>query len=307
MNNTRNRRQFKNNNKKRNKNKNNRQNFATAGIDRNRALISAYGLVRQNQLNFLPPWIECPMRYSDVFNISIAGGLSSEYIYRANSLFDPDRTSTGHQPLGFDTMAQAYSHYRVDRLEWYIEMPSVTLSYGAGVCLVNGSTTIGSLGALMEYPSARLHSVGFNGAPPAIFTGHKMIPPFVGKSMLSYHTDDVTGALVNASPVEVIDLHIVVNNPNPLTSIVVQLNINLKYRAVFYDPVTPSQSFDHSLHQNRLEQLKNNNILQRPLDEARSNRGPTSKNREEYSHKGGLRSSDCNRDSSTIDGPIKYV
>jgi len=297
MNKNRNTRQSNNNNKNKNKKNNNSRRRQPVGIDRNRALISAYGNVRQNQLNFLPPWIEAPMRYSDIFSITVAGGLSAEYIYRANSLFDPDRTSTGHQPLGFDTMAQAYSHYRVDRLEWYIEFPSLSLTYSAGVCMVNGVATIGSLSALMEYPTARLHTVGFNGAPPGVFTGHKMLPPFNGKSMLSYHTDDVTGAQTNTNPVEVIDLHIVINNPNALTGITVQINVNLKYRAVFYDPLTPVQSLNHNLLQNQLKVIKSRTISETAESLKHKNLS--------YDSPTIQLGSSCNRDSSTTDFNLK--
>ena len=33
--------------------------------------------------------------------------------FRLNSIFDPDQTSTGHQPMGRDTWAGIYKYYRV--------------------------------------------------------------------------------------------------------------------------------------------------------------------------------------------------
>jgi len=208
-------------------------------VDRNRSLVQAYGVSRQNRLNFLPPWIESPMRYSSNFTLTVGMALSSEYIFRANSLFDPDKTGVGHSPRGFLNLAAVYQKYRVDKLEWYIEMPSITLSFSAGVALVNNDVSIGSLDALAEYPTARTHSVGFNGAPPAIFVGHKMLAPFLGHSNLNYNIDPNTGAVVTTNPSEVIDLHIVINNPNAFSPITVQVTVNLKYRAVLYDPINP--------------------------------------------------------------------
>lgn len=35
------------------------------------------------------------------------------HIFRANSLYDPDYTGTGHQPRGFDELSAAYHHYTV--------------------------------------------------------------------------------------------------------------------------------------------------------------------------------------------------
>jgi hypothetical protein len=143
-------------------------------------------------------------------------------------------------------LASVYNRYRVDRIEWYIELPSSTVTYSATVVLINGAATLTSNSVAEEFPTARFRSIGFNGAPPAIFTGHKSLPAYNGKSVIAYNTDDTTGSLVTTNPVETIDLHLFIENPN-ITSIVVQVNVSLKYRAVFYDPITPGQSFDKKI------------------------------------------------------------
>ncbi len=42
-----------------------------------------------------------------------AGGAVTIHRYAMNGLFDPDLTSTGHQPMGFDQLAEIYKGYRV--------------------------------------------------------------------------------------------------------------------------------------------------------------------------------------------------
>jgi hypothetical protein len=46
---------------------------------------------------------------------TIDPGLSSasSYVFRLNSLYDPNLTSTGHQPIGFDQIMPLYDHYCV--------------------------------------------------------------------------------------------------------------------------------------------------------------------------------------------------
>ena len=54
------------------------------------------------------------LRYVETITIPLStGGNSGVYNFRANSLYDPNITSTGHQPMGFDQMAAKYNHYQV--------------------------------------------------------------------------------------------------------------------------------------------------------------------------------------------------
>ena len=54
------------------------------------------------------------LKYSDTVEIDPgAGGAASHYFFSCNSIFDPDRSSTGHQPFGFDHYASVYNHYTV--------------------------------------------------------------------------------------------------------------------------------------------------------------------------------------------------
>lgn len=52
-------------------------------------------------------------RFTEVGNLSSAAGALGTFNYRANGMFDPNQTSTGHQPLYFDQLAAVYDHYTV--------------------------------------------------------------------------------------------------------------------------------------------------------------------------------------------------
>jgi len=51
------------------------------------------------------------MDYCD--QISIQPDAFEPHLFRANSIFDPDFTGVGHQPLSHDQYALRYSQYRV--------------------------------------------------------------------------------------------------------------------------------------------------------------------------------------------------
>lgn len=55
------------------------------------------------------------LRYSEVITFDAPSGAPVHYLFRANSINDPNRTGTGHQPYGHDVYAQIYNHYAVQK------------------------------------------------------------------------------------------------------------------------------------------------------------------------------------------------
>lgn len=53
------------------------------------------------------------LRYVTEININPTSNSIGAHFFRANSLFNPDVSAGGHQPLGFDQIALSYDHYTV--------------------------------------------------------------------------------------------------------------------------------------------------------------------------------------------------
>lgn len=64
--------------------------------------------------SLLPKTKLATMRYANTFNLSHGGGgVVGKYVFRANSLYDPDFTGVGTQPLLRDQWANIYQNYIV--------------------------------------------------------------------------------------------------------------------------------------------------------------------------------------------------
>lgn len=60
----------------------------------------------------LPQKVLVKHKYVETFTLT-ATGVPSSYVFRANSMFDPNLTGVGHQPMYFDQYAALYNHYTV--------------------------------------------------------------------------------------------------------------------------------------------------------------------------------------------------
>lgn len=63
--------------------------------------------------NIVPDSHVVKLRYVDNASLDANIGLTAQHLYRANSIFDPDLTAVGHQPLGHDQWLPFYDHYTV--------------------------------------------------------------------------------------------------------------------------------------------------------------------------------------------------
>ena len=52
-------------------------------------------------------------RYVQQITLNASAAAAAVHVFRANSLYDPDSTGTGHQPANFDRWTNIYDHYTV--------------------------------------------------------------------------------------------------------------------------------------------------------------------------------------------------
>ncbi len=189
------------------------------------------------------PWIKLSMKYSDTFDVTLLTTGVSDQVYRANSLFDPDRTNTGHQPMSFDQYFPIYNRYHVYGFSWRIHCSSAADPYHMACGIVNGAevfTSATDFRTFREGPRVIDRTASFGG-PAITLSGHHKLNTFNGVSMQAYLTDDRFGSIVTTNPTEIIDFHIMHYNPSANT-ILLHYTIDIVYHCIMHDPIIADPS-----------------------------------------------------------------
>lgn len=81
-----------------------------------------------------------------------SAGVPVSYHFNANSIYDPDNTSTGHQPNGFDQWSAFYNHFHVIASKITVNFQAVgaTAQLGAHIVGIGLRDTVGSLTTVSE-------------------------------------------------------------------------------------------------------------------------------------------------------------
>lgn len=184
----------------------------------------------------------CKQKYGTFITTS---ALSGQYVFNLNSVFDPDRTGVGHQPMGFDQLAGLYNKYRVIACGWRIQLPlsSGANAYSVG-CLPSNDPSIvwNDFGEMTEVSRTKYITQN-SGAPAATLSGKIYLPTLFGKTKASYMADDTLAAQVSTSPSELMLLYLqTFSTGTGLATGGINLQVLLEYTVEYFDPKRLLQS-----------------------------------------------------------------
>lgn len=160
--------------------------------------------------------------YAD--QISITTGIPGKYVFRGNSIFDPDLTGVGHQPRFFDQYSQLYERYRVHASKINIKLVNASPNVsGLGVVPLTQSTSteLNSIVDLQEAPYVKFRWLQ-NGSNPTVTS----ITSFMKTSVIrgEKDEDDDYSAQFVANPTRMWYWHIIAaesdNSPPTVNSVV---------------------------------------------------------------------------------------
>lgn len=156
-----------------------------------------------------------------------------------NSIFDPDRTGTGHQPYGYDTLATIYQKYRVFAFRYRITL--ITEAAGEPITWIvtpqNHADAATAVSLAMEEPRSisKISQLGIR----TTFRGKVGLPRIVGQTSAQYKAGDYYSSAIAASPAEIICLRLTSFSAAAVTFI---YTITVEYFVELFDPIQLGQS-----------------------------------------------------------------
>lgn len=179
-------------------------------------------------------------RYCDQLELSATAGVPSVHSFRINSLYDPDFSGTGHQPIGFDQLMGFYEHYCVlgAKLSATFVASNADPVQGSVICgieLSGNSTPTTALNDIFEQGNSRYRTLTNSNASGLVNVTHKVnLSKFLGQKVLQ---EDANSGTASSNPTEVVWMHVFVAPVDVgVTTHTAYVNIKLDQIAVLHEP-----------------------------------------------------------------------
>lgn len=182
------------------------------------ALASPYAYLRT--FDPFPSRMSCRLRYSSGVSLSTTGAIAT-YLFRANSIFDPDYSGIGHQPYGHDTYASIYNKYIVKASYITVSLVSNSTQGMLGISLTDDNTVNGDWNTVRETKGTKYIPLTFTGAP-TVTNSFKA-------DYLDPSQKDLMQASFGANPNQVQFYHIWYDSKNPTTESAIDIVVNITY------------------------------------------------------------------------------
>lgn len=198
--------------------------------------------------SFIPQAVQTVHKYCEYYQINAGVGQLYSQKFNLNSMFDPDLTNVGHQPMGRDQMITLYNRYRVDKVKVTVQWTKMTDSvqgFHAMIANNDSATLTQTPSNIMEQPFQLSGNTSYaNGGSKTSFVQSKTfnLHSVTGVTKTKYKIDDQYQALSTASPSEVIILHLMAGDVLGASTYACTALVKLEYFTTWFDPNVISQS-----------------------------------------------------------------
>ena len=190
----------------------------------------------------VPDRFQTKLIYTDNYH-TLNGAALNRYQWRGNSVFDPDFTSTGHQPMGFDQFVNFYNSYRVRKSKVTLSLVKTTESVRLALLPCNLNSVPTSYETAVEEPYCRVVPISSSVANFTCSTSMNTSRMY-GVSENAVTTNDDFGALVSNNPVNIWYWTLISTSYDGTTVANLWLDVTIEYDVEFYERVPLSQSLN---------------------------------------------------------------
>lgn len=181
------------------------------------------------------------MRYAEGSNLNpgVAGVLST-HVMAANSIYDPNTSGTGHQPLGYDELAVFYDHYMVVRSKVTATFTSSDLTVSAPATVGIFLTDVSSLTATDPNTIVEQNRAVHRLYPYPRETALTLSKVFTAKKFFNYKDDKdnlrTYGASFGLNPTEGAFFVVFAGNQHSADTALIYVNILVEYDVLVSEP-----------------------------------------------------------------------
>lgn len=182
----------------------------------------------------IPPETRVTLVYQDIVYPTAALNTWARQ-YRLSSLFDPDASGVGNQPLAFDEWMRLYLNYRVEACEYRLEVNSRSANGTISIAAAPyaGGTVITDPEVIATLPMAKTAST-MNGAEPAVVGAKLHVSKIYGVPKAAIATNDQYWGTASTNPTLESILNIAATTSGATDT--ASYKIVLKFRVVFFRP-----------------------------------------------------------------------
>lgn len=175
----------------------------------------------------VPDKIMTKLKYTEAISFgSLVGLVLSNYQFR-NSIFDPNVTSSGHQPLWRDQLANLYSRYRVHGIKYKFTIWNQNQPGGlfGGVKHSNDGVVETVYTTLRERRGVQTFTVAPPGAQQKIVKGYMPVGKPHGLSKREFMWDEDFEADIGTNPVKqtYLEIYLTTQGPTAIANVIADL------------------------------------------------------------------------------------
>lgn len=177
------------------------------------------------------------MRYCERINLVDGFVKFGQYKFRAGSIFDPNQTAVGHQPMGHDEWATLYQQYRVIGSSCEVLAVNADATEGAYICIVpsEGTTSYTDISTMIESPYAVYSQSGLEAATNGTRLKNPYMTTVKFKGDKAAMFDKDFAANMGTNPVSDWYWHIGVENAKGSANHDVDLLVIIEYKVLLWD------------------------------------------------------------------------